>query len=304
VAAVSEAVDVIVPAYGPSPWLAEALDSALAQDPAPAAVVVVDDCSPEPLRLEPRHGERCVLVRRERNGGPAAARATGLERSDAPLVALLDADDAWEPGKLAAQLEALAATPGAAVCFGAATVVDEAGAPTGEEFAAVEPGVHAAGEMARMLFRRNPIPTSSAAIRRSAVDASGGFDHPETDDLGSWLRLALGGSDFVFEPRARIRYRRHRGGQSSDLRVGARLALAALDAHGHVLDDDERRGLRRDWLALSARGEFRARRYAAGRDALRRAAREAPLAPRERALAVVAAVPLARSALGRRAPRG
>jgi glycosyltransferase involved in cell wall biosynthesis len=301
---VSAAVDVIVPAYGPSPWLAEALDSALAQDPAPAAVIVVDDASPAPLALEARHAGRCVLVRRERNGGPAAARASGLERSDAPLVALLDADDAWEPGKVAAQLDALAAAPDAGVCFGSATVVDEGGSPTGEEFAAVEPGVHAAADMARLLFRRNPIPTSSAILRRSAVDASGGFDHPETDDLGSWLRLALGGSGFVFEPRARIRYRRHAGGLSGDLRVGAGLALAALDAHGHVLDPQERRELRRDWLALSARGEFRARRYAAGRDALRRASREAPLAPRERALAAVAAVPLARSALGRRAPRG
>ena len=118
------------------------------------------------------------------------------------------------------------------------------------------------------------------------------------------MRLAATGAPFVFEPRARIRYRRHPGGLSHDQRVGARLALAALDAHGDVLEERERHELRRDWLTLMARGEFRARRWPEGRRALREAAREAPLAVRERLLGVVAAVPGARSALGRRDPHG
>lgn len=298
----SAAVDVLVPAYGDCPYLAEALDSVLAQDPGPAKVIVVDDGSPTPLALEPHHAERCLLIRREANGGPAASRATALKRGDAPLIALLDADDAWEPGRLAAGLAALERHPDAGLCFGAATVVDEHGDPTGERFAGVSPGPHPAEEIGRTLFRRNPIPTSSTLMRRHALASAGGFDHPETDDLGCWMRMAQAGHPFVFEPGARIRYRRHPGGQSYDLRTGARLALAALDAHGHVLDESTRRGLRRDWLTLMARGEFRARRYAHGRRALRAAAREAPLAPRERALSVVAAIPGARSALGRRNP--
>ena len=71
-------VGVIVPVRGRAPFLAEALESILRQEPPPADVVVVDDASPEAVVL-PRgaHG-RCRLVRRERSGGPAAARQTGL----------------------------------------------------------------------------------------------------------------------------------------------------------------------------------------------------------------------------------
>ena len=86
-------IGVIVPVRAPATYLADALDSALGQRPAPAEIVVVDDASPEPLVLSPEYRDRCALVRREKRGGPAAARATGLEAIGAPLVALLDADD-------------------------------------------------------------------------------------------------------------------------------------------------------------------------------------------------------------------
>jgi len=296
------AVAVLVPAYGPAPYLAEALDSALDQEPPPGDVVVIDDGSPTCIRLEQRHADRCTLVRREHNGGPAGARATGLAHTDASLIALLDSDDTWEPGKLSAQLAALRREPTAGLCFGAATVIGPDGAATGEHLAQVAAGLHDPAALAPSLFHRNPIATSSTVIRREAIDRAGGLDHPATDDLGLWLRLAESGVMFLFEPRARVRYRRHPLGLTADLREGARLTLAALDAHGEVLDPAARARTRRDWLAQLARGEFRARRYAAGRAALRDAGRAAPLAPRERALAAAAVVPGVRALLGRRAP--
>lgn len=296
----SSGVAAIVPVFGDAPYLDEALDSALDQDPAPESVVVVDDASPSPLTLAPRHQRRCMLVRRDHNGGPAGARATGLAHTDATLIALLDCDDSWEPGKLAAQLGAFKREPAAGICFGAATVIDGGGRVTGERLAQVAPGLHDPAALGRELFDRNPIATSSTLIRRDAIDRAGGLDHPETDDLGLWLRLAEAGVGFLFEPAARVRYRRHAAGISADLRVGARIALAALDAHGQLLDVGARDRARRDWLSLLARGEFRARRYDEGRAALNAAAQAAPLAPRERALAAVAAVPGLRALLGHR----
>src|SRR3954453_17911400 len=107
---------VIVPVHGWAPFLAETLDAVLSQRPAPAAVVVVDDGSREPVALHPDHAPHCELVRRVPRGGGAAARAAGEAALDAgiELVASCDADDAWLPGKLAAQLEAIAA---AEMCF-------------------------------------------------------------------------------------------------------------------------------------------------------------------------------------------
>lgn len=293
---------VIVPVYGVAPYLSEALDSALSQEPAPAEVVVVDDASPEPLCLDPSHAARCMLVRRERRGGPAAARATGLVALGTPLVALLDADDAWQPGKLGAQLEALAGHDVAAMCFGRALEVGPDGRPTGHRARELPAGLLEPGFMARTLFEGNPIRTSSALIRRSALEQAGGFDEPATDDLGCWMRLARAGGHFFFEPRAEVRYRRHGGALSEDIRTGARIALAVQDAYGQDLPPETRARLRRDYLTLLARGEIRQRRYSEARRALREAGRAAPLGARERALGVVTAIPGIRDALGRRGP--
>lgn len=292
----------IVPVYGDAPYLGEALDSALSQEPAPAEVVVVDDASPEPLHLDPAHAGRCTLVRRERRGGAAAARGVGLVALRTPLVALLDADDAWQAGKLEAQLEALARHGGVAMCFGRALEVGPDGRPTGRRPRELPSGLLEPAFMARTLFECNPIRTSSALIRRSALERAGGFDEPATDDLGCWMRLARAGGHFFFEPRAEIRYRRHSGALSEDIRVGAHIALAVQDAYGDDLDPQTRARLRRDYLTMLARGEIRQRRYSEARRALREAARSAPLGPRERALGVVAAIPGLRGALGRRDP--
>ncbi len=159
----------IVPVHGEAPFLGEALAAVLGQDPPPDEVVVVDDASPEPVRLEPDHAGRCLLVRRERRGGPGAARDTGLRELSSDLVALADADDAWRPGKLAAQLEALERHPRAAVCFGRAVVVGAGGRPTGERWEELPPGPLEAAELGSLLYEHNPIPASSAVVRRAAA---------------------------------------------------------------------------------------------------------------------------------------
>ncbi len=83
---------VLIPVRGFPRYLTETLDAVLAQEP--DEVVVVDDGSFEPIRCE---GVR--VVRRDTPGGPAAARATGLDAlGDVDVVALCDADDTWEPG--------------------------------------------------------------------------------------------------------------------------------------------------------------------------------------------------------------
>jgi GT2 family glycosyltransferase len=243
---------VVVPVHGWAPFLAEALDSVLAQEPVPGAVVVVDDGSREPVRLHPDHAARCTLVRRERRGGVAAARATGEAAlpDDIELVAHCDADDAWRPGKLAAQLEALAARPHAAVCFGSSEVVGADGRPTGERWDDVAPGPFGLPA----LYERNPIPVSSALVRRDALRAVGGYggrfpDFAEDWDL--WLRLARRGETLLCVPRARIRYRRQPGGMTTDVAALARAQLRLHAVHGDLVDaSTRRRALLRDRGAL------------------------------------------------------
>jgi GT2 family glycosyltransferase len=243
---------VVVPVHGWTPFLAEALDAILAQDPAPAAVVVVDDGSREPVALHPDHAPRCALVRRVPRGGVAAARAAGEAALDAgiDLVASCDADDAWLPGKLAAQLDALAADPEAAMCFGSAVVVGPDGRPTGERFQAPAGPVGLPG-----LYTHNPIPVSSALVRRDALRAAGGHgggrfpQHAEDWDL--WLRMLRRGATLLAVPAAGIRYRRHPEGMTADVGAMAAAQLALHREHGDLVDAaTRRRALARDRRAL------------------------------------------------------
>jgi glycosyltransferase involved in cell wall biosynthesis len=248
-------VGVIVPVHGFAPYLAETLDCVLGQVPAPTAVVVVDDASPEPLALHPDHAGSCTLVRRVVCGGPSAARATGLDAlaPEVELVALCDADDAWTAGKLALQVAALLRFPDAGLCFGRALVVGADGRPTGERWTELAAGVHAGPELAARLYAANPLPTSSVVLRRSALEAVGGFESPVrlAEDWDLWLRLAAAGFGFVCEPEAVVRYRRHPGGLTADVAALARCQLELHTVHGGLVTPEVReRALAADAAAL------------------------------------------------------
>ena len=268
-------VGVIVPVHGFAPYLAEALDCILTQEPAPAAVLVVDDASPHPLALHPDHAPHCALVRRERCGGPAAARATGLQALEAgvELVALCDADDAWAAGKLAAQLDAFERFADAALCFGRALVVGADGRATGERWTKLAGGLHAGPSLAAQLYESNPIPTSSVVLRRAALEAAGGFQSPVrlAEDWDLWLRLAARGDPFVGAPEAVVRYRRHPGGLTADVAALASCQLELHRVHGGLVACDVReRALAADAAALRSAGRRGLRGLVPRRDPYRR----------------------------------
>jgi glycosyltransferase involved in cell wall biosynthesis len=207
---------VVIPLRGFPAFLDETLDAVLAEQP--DEVVVVDDASFEPIR-----SERVRVVRRDTQGGIALARATGLAAlGDVDVVGLCDADDTWEPGCLTALVAGLEAEPRAAAAFGRALVVGIDGRPTGESWEEPEAGLHERAEF----YAHNPIPVSCSAVRRSAIEAAGGFGTEVTaEDWDLWLRLR---APLLCVPQARVRYRRNPGGVSSDVE---RLARAQLELH-------------------------------------------------------------------------
>jgi glycosyltransferase involved in cell wall biosynthesis len=298
-------VGVLVPVRGPAPYLADALASVLEQAPAPDAVVVVDDASPDPVRLDPAHARRCTLVRREERGGAPGARDTGLEHLEADLVALIDADDVWRPGKLAAQLAALDAHPEAAACFGRARIVDGAGRPTGERWEELPGGVLGPEELTPVVFERNPIPTSSVVLQRADLVAAGGFaGPPQCEDQALWLRLLRRGHGFVCVPEVLVDYRRHAAALTADVAALAESSLLVHESHAASVDEALARRVHASDLTALARGRIRQRRYGEARAALAEAASLQPAGARERVLRALLAVPGLRGLLGRRAPYG
>ena len=171
-------VSVVIPAYNAGLFLAEAVESAVTQIPAPLEVLVVDDGSTEPLAV-PDHP--LVRVIRQDNVGVSAARNRGIREAHGDLVAFLDADDVWYPGKLTAQVALMRAEVGLCSC----------------DFDVIEPtgkrdGWGGHGGNYRQLLRGNSIHTSGAIARRSLLLEVGGFDEAMThsEEWGTWLNIA------------------------------------------------------------------------------------------------------------------
>lgn len=124
---------VIIPAFKPTPaQLAGAIDSALVCERL-ARVIVIDDGSPLPISLEPRHAtDQRVSLTRQSNAGPSAARNRGLDlaqKLDPDHVVFLDHDDRLVPAGVAA-LIALADRFSAAAGVGARIEVSPDGTRT------------------------------------------------------------------------------------------------------------------------------------------------------------------------------
>lgn len=103
----------IIPLYNKQGQILRALASVIQQQPAFNQVLIVDDCSTDAsvslveqfILAHPAAGIR--LIRREQNGGPGAARNTGLELLDCDYACFLDADDFLAPTASADLQEAL-----------------------------------------------------------------------------------------------------------------------------------------------------------------------------------------------------
>jgi glycosyltransferase involved in cell wall biosynthesis len=100
-------VSAIMPVRDGERYIAEALDSMLAQTRPPDEIVVVDDGSTDgTASIVAGYAEPVRLIRREPRGVGAAIN-TALDAISGDVVCFLDADDLWTPGKLAAQCAAL-----------------------------------------------------------------------------------------------------------------------------------------------------------------------------------------------------
>jgi glycosyltransferase involved in cell wall biosynthesis len=97
-------VSVIIPTYNYGQFVAEAIESVLAQTYPIAEIAVVDDGSTDETEVEVlRFGERVRYVK-QTNAGVCAARNRGVADSTGEFIAFLDADDIWEPTKIEKQL--------------------------------------------------------------------------------------------------------------------------------------------------------------------------------------------------------
>jgi glycosyltransferase involved in cell wall biosynthesis len=210
-----------MPAYNAADYIDEALQSVLAQEYRPLEILVVDDGSRDSTAEQAaRYGDK-IRYLHQANAGPGAARNKGLENAHGDLIAFLDSDDTWLPGKLARQTALMNAEPELGLSFHDFYFEQELGQPPILAFSlAPQLFTHPRRELAprsylftQLMFEplllRNYIGTSTVMIRRSCLEQVGRFDAtlPSAQDREFWLRIAkkyrLG---FVDEPLTRYRF--------------------------------------------------------------------------------------------------
>lgn len=237
-------VSVIVPAHNSGAFIDEALVSIERQTFRDFEVVVVDDASRDDTaeRAE-RHAAR--VVRSETNIGPAAARNLALTHATGELVALLDADDLWEPEFLSAHVtsydRAAAAGGRPGIVTGDARILTPAGYQVGT-YRDEHP--LAAALTLRRLLERNPIFVSSLTPR-AVVGEVGGFDEEiwGAEDFDLWLRIVERGYDVLVLDEPLAVYRRHQSALTTSQARAARshvLAYSRALERGNLTPDEAR----------------------------------------------------------------
>jgi len=207
---VAPRVSVVVPCYNAERYLAEALDSALAQKDIAIEVLVADDGSSDGTSdVLARYGDRVGVLHQDHRG-PSAARNACLAASRGEYVALLDADDRFRPGKLARQAAVLDARSDVGLVYTGWDVIDGAGTPLPHQGWSREEG-----DVRRRLLLGNLAHPVAVMLRRAPIAAVGGFDESlqVNEDWDLFLRLALRGMRWVCLDEALGEYRVH-GGQS------------------------------------------------------------------------------------------
>jgi glycosyltransferase involved in cell wall biosynthesis len=230
-------VSVVIPCFNHGHFLAAAIESCLQQSYPRVEIVVVDDGSSDNTQEVARRYDGVRYVRQE-NGGLAAARNTGIRRSNGEYLMFLDADDRLVPEAVRLNVELLERCHECAFVSGEHCYIGVEGRRTNEWARPVVQEQHYAA-----LLRSNYIGCHAAVTyRRSVFQAVGGFDAGLTccEDYDIYLRIAR-----RFPVRAHgelvAEYRRYGSSMSEDRASMLRGAITVLRRQRQWSAEDPRR---------------------------------------------------------------
>lgn len=126
-------VSIVMPAHNAADFIDDAIHSVLGQTYENWELLVVDDASTDKtLEVVKQFGDaRIRVISCKCNGGAAKARNRGIRAARGAALCFIDADDLWQPGKLAAQLEFMKEKD-AAFVFASYVFADKKGRPNGK----------------------------------------------------------------------------------------------------------------------------------------------------------------------------
>ena len=249
------AVSVVIPCFNQAHYLAEAIESALAQTAPPAEVVVVDDGSGD-NSYEVAGRYKDVIRMRQQNRGMAAARNAGSKKARGDCLVFLDADDRLLPEALEVGTTALARRPQVAFVSGFSRDV-------GDDGKVIEGGVRQPlvrqDHFLRLLEDCFIWSGSSIVYRRSAFEAVGGFDEglAAAADYDLYLRLVRSYPIYCHDTVV-TDYRRHGTNTTRDSGVVLDSQIEVLRQQRRYLRDRNEREARRRGIRKTQREHGRA----------------------------------------------
>jgi GT2 family glycosyltransferase len=227
-------VSVCIAAYNHEAYLAECIESVLAQTYANIEVIVVDDASsdttPDIIRTyAERFPQRVRAILLKQNEGPACASNRAFGEAGGEYIALLGSDDRMLPTRIQRQVQFLQASPHCVGVFSDIDAIDEAGNGSpqlaGTEMLFNQPIVH----LRRQLLTGNFLNAPSALLRKADLLAVGGYIPVlrYVQDYELWGRLLARG-ELAKLPERLTEYRVH-GANLSVFGVGGPIFAARCE---------------------------------------------------------------------------
>jgi glycosyltransferase involved in cell wall biosynthesis len=227
-------VTVVIASHNYAHFIAQTLDSVLAQTYSNWECIVVDDGSTDNTReVVERYTEADQRIRYlwQENQRLAAARNRGIANSSGEYLQFLDADDLIETRKFECQVHVLEHHPEIDIVYGDVRYI---ASDKSEHLTAAEVNipdvVKVSGqgkEMLSALALGNITPTNSILLRRQVISSVGPFEAAANEAYDYWVRCALHGKRFHFEDHvcARALVRLHSTSMSRDRRMMIRSEL-------------------------------------------------------------------------------
>lgn len=172
------AISVIIPSFNRAELVSQAIQGVLQQCHEALEIIVIDDGSTDNTRqVVAGFGDRCRYVHQP-NQGPATARNTGIALASGDIIALLDSDDVWLPGKITTELSLFEQYPQADMLAGDAAFYLEGELTCPSIFD--RRGIHFTGSQPRWfdwslsIMTQGPVcNTSAMTFKRSAFEKLG-----------------------------------------------------------------------------------------------------------------------------------
>jgi glycosyltransferase involved in cell wall biosynthesis len=246
---------IVIPTHNRADLVVQAVRSVLDQTVTDFELIVVDDGSTDDTSrsLEP-YRERLILVRQAQSG-PAAARNTGVRQAQGQVVGFLDSDDLWEPETLAEVAAELERRPEAGLVAIQAREIDAGGNKTGRILGKATPGDDYS---TRSILWGDAGRCSWFFVYRSLLNEIGGFDETlrSAEECDLCLRLSRR-TLLVALRRSLVLRRTHGDNLSYDMALNARCWIQSLeklaDQHPDFLEQHPwayRRALGKERLRL------------------------------------------------------